>query len=76
VVLVIKSLVFVIQFKVGAKTFDRSAINQVWDYALDLKNFHETSHGVSLIPVLVATEAPVAPPFRLEFAEDCVFQRS
>lgn len=72
VVLVIKSVVFVIEFKVGAKSFDRSAINQVWDYALDLKNFHETSHGVSLVPVLVATEAPVAPPFRLEFAEDDV----
>ena len=72
VVLVIKSVVFVIEFKVGAKSFDRSAINQVWDYALDLKNFHETSHGVSLVPVLVATEAPVAPPFRLEFAEDGV----
>jgi hypothetical protein len=72
VVLVIRSVVFVIEFKVGAKTFDRSAINQVWDYALDLKNFHETSHDVSLVPILVATEATVAPPLRLEFAEDGV----
>ncbi len=72
VLLVIQSIVFVIEFKVGAKSFERSAINQVWDYALDLKNFHETSHDVSLVPVLVATEAPVAPPFRLEFAADGV----
>ena len=72
VLLVIQSIAFVIEFKVGAKSFERSAINQVWDYALDLKNFHETSHDVSLVPVLVATEAPVAPPFRLEFAEDGV----
>lgn len=72
VLLVIQSIAFVIEFKVGAKSFERSAINQVWDYALDLKNFHETSHDVSLVPVLVATEAPAAPPFRLEFAEDGV----
>ena len=72
VVLVVQSVVFVIEFKVGAKTFDRSAINQVWDYALDLKNFHETSHSVSLVPILVATEATVAPPLRLEFADDGV----
>jgi hypothetical protein len=72
VVLVIRCVVFVIEFKVGAKSFDRSSINQVWDYALDLKNFHETSHGVSLVPVLVATEATQAPPLRIEFAEDGV----
>ena len=72
VVLVVQSVVFIIEFKVGAKTFDRSAINQVWDYALDLKNFHETSHSVSLVPILVATEATVAPPLRLEFAGDGV----
>ena len=72
VVLVVQSVVFVIEFKVGAKTFDRSAINQVWDYALDLKNFHETSHSVSLVPILVATEATVVPPLHLEFADDGV----
>lgn len=71
-VLVVRSFIFVIEFKVGAKTFDRTAINQVWDYALDLKNFHETSHDVSLVPILVATEATVTQPLRLEFAEDGV----
>jgi hypothetical protein len=29
----------------------------VWDYALDLKNFHEASHHISLIPILIATDA-------------------
>lgn len=48
---------FVIEFKVGATEFDASAVEQVWDYALDLKNFHEASHGASILPVLVATEA-------------------
>lgn len=44
VVLVTGPLVFAIEFKVGEKAFDRSAIDQVWDYGLDLKNFHEASH--------------------------------
>lgn len=56
-VLLIGSVVFVVEFKVGEATFDRSAVDQVWDYALDLKNFHETSHYVSLVPILIATEA-------------------
>ncbi len=34
-----------------------SSINQVWDYALDLKNFHQTSHACFIAPILVATEA-------------------
>jgi hypothetical protein len=56
-VLVMGPAVFVVEFKVGAKQFDRAAIEQVWDYALDLKNFHEGSHHVPIVPALVATEA-------------------
>jgi hypothetical protein len=56
-VLLIGPVVFVVEFKVGEAAFDRGAVDQVWDYALDLKNFHETSHQVSLVPILVATEA-------------------
>ena len=57
VVLLIGSIVFVVEFKVGSATFDRSALDQVWDYALDLKNFHEASHPVTIVPLLVATES-------------------
>ena len=57
VVFVIDQLVFVLEFKVGEAAFLRSAIDQVWDYALDLKNFHEPSHKVTIVPVLVATKA-------------------
>ncbi len=38
-VLLIGPVVFVIEFKVGESAFDRAAVDQVWDYALDLKNF-------------------------------------
>jgi hypothetical protein len=61
VVLLTGGVVFAIEFKVGATTFDRSAIEQVWDYALDLKNFHEASHGLTIVPLLVATDAAERP---------------
>jgi len=57
VVLIIKSVIFVLEFKVGEKEFQAYAINQVWDYALDLKNFHETSRDHLIAPILIATEA-------------------
>lgn len=57
VVLIIKNVVFVLEFKVGEKEYPSNAIDQVWDYALDLKNFHETSHNCLITPVLIATNA-------------------
>ena len=57
VVLIIKNVVFVLEFKVGEKEFPSYAIDQVWDYALDLKNFHETSHNILIAPVLICTNA-------------------
>lgn len=55
--LIIKNIVFVIEFKVGEREYISQNIEQVWDYALDLKNFHEPSHNIILVPVLVATHA-------------------
>ncbi|MEO7658064.1 MAG: DNA/RNA helicase domain-containing protein, partial [Pyrinomonadaceae bacterium] len=57
VVLIIKNVIFVLEFKVGEKDFPLSGIDQVWDYALDLKNFHETSHNHFVAPILIATSA-------------------
>lgn len=57
VVLLLNDCVFVIEFKVGADHFDAAATDQVYDYALDLKNFHFGSHDLPILPVLVATEA-------------------
>ena len=56
-VLLVRPIVFVVEFKVGETAFDRAAIDQVWDYALDLKNFHEASHSSPIIPILIATGA-------------------
>ncbi len=52
-----QGIVFVVEYKVGAKTFDRHGLDQVYGYALDLKQFHETSHSLPIVPILVATEA-------------------
>ena len=59
VVLLIGSAIFVLEFKVGEKEFTSYAIDQVWDYSLDLKNFHETSHECFIAPILIATKAKV-----------------
>jgi len=56
-VLLIGPVAFVIEFKVGESGFDRASVDQVWDYSLDLKNFHEASHSISIVPILVATKA-------------------
>jgi DUF2075 family protein len=54
---IIDNVVFVIEFKVGESKFHKYQIEQVWDYALDLKNFHKPSHNAVMAPILVSTEA-------------------
>jgi hypothetical protein len=73
-VVIIDAIVFALEFKVGEETFDRAAIEQAWDYALDLKNFHEASHTVAIIPVLIATQANVEPPAILHADSDRVYR--
>ena len=55
--LVLPKCVIPIEFKVGAKKFERLDIEQAWDYGLDLKNFHAPSHAAPIFPILCATEA-------------------
>jgi hypothetical protein len=50
-------VVFILEFKVGEREFLSSAKDQVWDYAVDLKNFHETTHNKAVAPILIATKA-------------------
>jgi hypothetical protein len=61
VVLLIGPVIFVLEFKIGEKEFFSYAIDQVWDYALDLKNFHEASHAPLIAPVLICTKAKSNP---------------
>ncbi|MDX2119325.1 MAG: DUF2075 domain-containing protein [Planctomycetota bacterium] len=57
VLVVAGGVVFVLEFKVGETAFTADAVTQAWDYALDLKNFHSTSHAATIIPIVVATHA-------------------
>ncbi len=72
-VLIIDQVVFTIEFKIGEKFIDRSGINQVWDYALDLKNFHEASHDAFIVPILVVTEASESPALAFHADADQVY---
>ena len=72
VVLVIGGTILVLEFKVGATTFDRSGIEQAHDYALDLKNFHRGSHSLSIVPIVVGTCAKPQGAQELQWASDMV----
>ena len=51
VLLIIGGILFVLEYKVGERSFTRSAFDQVTDY------FHEASHARPILPVLIATAA-------------------
>ena len=53
-----RNIVFVLEFKCGSEHYYRADYDQVYDYALDLKNFHEESRHRFIVPILIATEAP------------------
>ena len=71
-VLICKGIVYVIEFKVGEHTYPKHAIQQVLDYALDLKYFHLASQTRKIVPILVCTHAEdVRPDFK--FDEDGIY---
>jgi hypothetical protein len=73
-VVIVGPIVFALEFKVGSYDFERAAIDQVWDYALDLKNFHRASHNASIVPILVITSAECAPQFEIKRDNDNVYR--
>lgn len=52
VIVLIDDIVFVLEFKTIRSKFTHDAVIQVWDYALDLKNFQKGSRNRIIIPVL------------------------
>ncbi len=57
-ILILDGSILVLEYKVGATIYDASSIDQAYDYALDLKNFHKASHHLTIVPILIATDAP------------------
>lgn len=56
VVLLLKGIIFCLEFKVGESKILESDVDQVLDYALDLKNFHKFSQDRVIVPILIATK--------------------
>ncbi len=56
-VILAHELILVLEFKCGARKYEKEARRQVEDYCLDLRDFHAQSRGRLLVPFLVATNA-------------------
>lgn len=56
-VLIYKGIIYLLEFKVGENEYRSHEIDQVIDYALDLKNFHKESNDKRIIPILISTNA-------------------
>ena len=53
-----QNIVFLLEFKCGDTEYRQSTYDQVYDYALDLRNFQKESHNKLLVPIMVSTDAP------------------
>ena len=72
ILLIVKNIIFIIEFKVGSEDYDSASITQVTDYALDLKNFHEGSHDKIVCPILVSTSAEFQDN-EIQISKDLIF---
>ncbi len=55
-VLLLNGIIFCLEFKVGESHIFEADVDQVLDYALDLKNFHKFSRDCVITPILIATK--------------------
>lgn len=57
VILLIRHMVFSLEFKNGKNVFTAQDAQQAEDYAIDIKNFHKESEDLYVCPILIATDA-------------------
>ena len=75
VIVLIDGIVFVLEYKTSERKFTRDAEIQVWDYALDLKNFQEGSLNRIIIPILICpSEKDRYCKIQLNHFEDNVYE--
>ena len=60
-VVLYKNIVFLLEFKCGDTEYRASTYDQVYDYALDLRNFQKESHNKLLVPIMISTRAKAVP---------------
>ena len=70
VVLLFKGIIFCLEFKVGKLDEAGADIDQVLDYALDLKNFHKFSQEKIIVPILIPTNYSASSTSILKSAYD------
>ena len=58
VILLIRHMVFSLEFKNGKSIYTAQDAQQAEDYAIDIKNFHKESEDLYVCPILIATDAP------------------
>lgn len=68
VILLIRHMVFSLEFKNGKNVFTAQDAQQAEDYALDIKNFHKESENLYVCPILIATDAK---PYKKHQSLDC-----
>lgn len=73
VVIIHSGIVFVLEFKTGEKRHTQHAFVQALDYALDLKNFHEKSHNLVIVPMVIATESASVEMSLHKYADNVCF---
>lgn len=61
VILLIRHMVFSLEFKNGKDFFTAQDAQQSEDYAIDIKNFHKESENLYVCPILIATDAAPYP---------------
>lgn len=60
-VVLYKNIVFLLEFKCGDTEYRQSTYDQVYDYALDLRNFQKESHDKLIACLMISTKAPEQP---------------
>lgn len=68
VVLLIRHMVFSLEFKNGKNAFTAQDARQAEDYAIDIKNFHKESEDLYVCPILIATDSE---PYKKEQSIGC-----
>lgn len=71
VIILARDVILCLEFKTGEVKHKKSTSRQVEDYALDLRDFHEQSRGLPIVPIAIATQAkPVTGELPLTIADD------
>lgn len=74
VILLLRGIIFCLEFKVGKKEVLQADVEQVMDYALDLKNFHRFSSDRTIVPILIPTDIKTSSSkFQMSVYDDQIY---